>query len=130
MTLFSIAPHSKFIPTLAEKVIDGTLLGGADQSNPFWLADTTIILPTRRAKLALADEFSRRGFGLLPDLRTFGGEAEDEEPFLPPFDVPTPPKPATSLERRLALSSLVDSWANTPSGKRAFSTPPTAAEIL
>ena len=101
MTLFSIAPHAKFIATLAEKVIDGTLLCGADRSNPFWLADTTIILPTRRAKLALADEFSRRGFGLLPDLRTFGGEAEDEEPFLPPFDTPTPPKPASNTQGTL-----------------------------
>ena len=130
MTLFSIAPHAKFITTLAERVIDGTLLGGADHASPFWLADVTIILPTRRAKLALADEFARRGFGLLPDLRTFGGEAEDEEPFLPPFDAPTPLPAANSLERRLALSSLIDKWANTPAGQRAFSSPPTAGEIL
>jgi ATP-dependent helicase/nuclease subunit B len=130
MTLFSIAPHSKFIPTLAEKVIDGTLLNGADRASPFWLADVTIILPTRRAKLALADEFARRGHGLLPDIRTFGGEAEDEEPFLPPFDAPTPLPAATPLERRLALSSLIDVWANTPAGQRAFSSPPTAGEIL
>jgi ATP-dependent helicase/nuclease subunit B len=129
MTLFSIAPHSKFIPTLAEKVIDGTLLGGADRDSPFWLADTTIILPTRRARLALADEFARRGFNLLPDLRTLGGEAEDEEPFLI-SEAPPPPPAASALERRLALSRLVASWAGTDNGRRAFSSPPTAAEIL
>lgn len=130
MTLFSIAPHARFIATLADKVLDGTLLGGADQSQPFWLSDVTIILPTRRAKLALADEFARRGHGLLPDIRTFGGEVEDEEPFLPPFDAPIPLPPATALERRLALSRLVEGWARSPDGQRAFSSPPTAGEIL
>ncbi|MGV8856079.1 MAG: double-strand break repair protein AddB [Devosia sp.] len=130
MTLFSIAPHARFIATLADRVIDGTLLGGADQTQPFWLTDVTIVLPTRRAKLALADEFARRGHGLLPDIRTFGGEVEDEEPFLPPFDAPVPLPAASGLERRLALSSLVDQWANSPAGQRAFSSPPTAGEIL
>ena len=130
MTLFSIAPHARFIATLADRVIDGTLLGGADQGQPFWLADVTIVLPTRRAKLALSDEFARRGHGLLPDIRTFGGEVEDEEPFLPPFDAPTPLPAASGLERRLVLSRLVDAWANTPGGRQAFSSPPTAGEIL
>ncbi|WP_137150250.1 double-strand break repair protein AddB [Devosia sp. FKR38] len=130
MTLFSIAPHAPFIATLADRIIDGTLLGGADRSQPFWLTDVTIVLPTRRAKLALADEFARRGLGLLPDIRTFGGEVADEEPFLPPFDAPTPLPAASALERRLVLSRLVHAWANTEGGQRAFSTPPTAGEIL
>src|SRR5690606_4867611 len=130
MTLFSIAPHARFIPTLAERVLDGTLLGGWDRSDPFWLADVTIILPTRRARLALADAFARRGHGLLPDIRTLGGEVEDEEPFLPPFDAPPLPPAASTLERRLVLSQLVAAWANTAQGRQAFSSPPTAAEIL
>ncbi|MDB5472812.1 MAG: addB [Devosia sp.] len=130
MTLYSIAPHSMFLRTLAHNVIDGTLLGEWDRTQPFWLADVTIIVPTRRAKLALANEFSRAGQGLLPDIRTFGGEVEDEEPFLPPFDAPIPLPAATALERRLVLSQLVDRWANTPEGQQAFSTPPTAGEIL
>jgi len=130
MTLFSIAPHARFIATLADRVIDGSLLAGADQTQPFWLTDVTIVLPTRRAKLALADEFARRGHSLLPDIRTFGGEVEDEEPFLPPFDAPTPLPAASGLERRLVLSSLVDQWANSAAGQRAFSSPPTAGEIL
>jgi ATP-dependent helicase/nuclease subunit B len=130
MSLFSIAPHAVFLRTLAEKVLDGTLLGGADQSHPFWLTDVTIVVPTRRAKLALANEFARLGHGLLPDIRTFGGEVEDEEPFLPPFDAPITPPAATALERRLVLSRLVDAWAKTEAGREAFSTPPTAGEIL
>ena len=124
MTLFSIAPHAKFIPTLAARIIDGTLLGGADRTHPFWLTDVTIVVPTRRARLALADEFCRLGFGLLPDIRTFGGEAEDEEPFLPPFDLPTPLPAASALERRLKLSELVAAWAESTAGRQAFSTPP------
>ena len=130
MTLFSIAPHAKFLGTLAEKIIDGTLLNGAARDHPLWLTDVTIVVPTRRARLVLADEFSRRGHGLLPDIRTFGGEAEDEEPFLPPFDAPTPLPAATPLERRLVLSNLVDKWANSPAGREAFSSPPMAGEIL
>ncbi|WEK04066.1 MAG: double-strand break repair protein AddB [Candidatus Devosia phytovorans] len=130
MTLYSIAPHAKFLRVLAEKIQDGTLLGGADRSSPFWLSDVTVILPTRRAKLVLAEEFNRLGHGLLPDIRTFGGEVEDEEPFLPPFDAPTPLPAASGLKRRLVLSSLVHGWANSPDGKRAFSSPPTAGEIL
>lgn len=130
MTLFSIAPHARFLRVLAEKVSDGTLLAGADQSHPFWLSDVTIVVPTRRAKLVLAEEFLRLGHGLLPDIRTFGGEVEDEEPFLPPFDAPTPLPAASALERRLVLSRLVDMWANSAAGHEAFSTPPTAGEIL
>ncbi|SEP59920.1 ATP-dependent helicase/nuclease subunit B [Devosia sp. YR412] len=130
MSVFSIAPQAKFLRVLAEKVSDGTLLSGFDRSQPFWLSDVTIVVPTRRAKLVLAEEFSRLGHGLLPDIRTFGGEVEDEEPFLPPFDAPTPLPAASGLKRRLVLSELVNQWANSPAGQRAFSSPPTAGEIL
>jgi ATP-dependent helicase/nuclease subunit B len=130
MTLYSIAPHARFIPTLADKVLDGTLLAGWDRSQPFWLSDVTLIVPTRRAKLALADEFARRGHGLLPDIRTLGGEVADEEPFLPPTKTAAPLPAASALERRLVLSQLVAAWADSREGRQAFSTPPTAAEIL
>lgn len=131
MSLYSIPPHQRFLATLAERVMDGTLLGGWDRANnPFWLSDVTIVVPTRRARLALADEFVRRGNGLLPDIRTFGGEVADEEPFLPPYDAPVPPPAATSLERRLVLSRLVAAWANSAAGLSAFSSPPTADEIF
>jgi len=130
MTLYSIAPQAVFLRVLAHNIIDGTLLGGADRSQPFWLTDVTIIVPTRRAKLALANEFLLAGQNLLPDIRTFGGEAADEEPFLPPFYAATPLPAASALERRLVLSRLVDGWAKTSEGQQAFSTPPTAGEIL
>jgi ATP-dependent helicase/nuclease subunit B len=89
----------------------------------------TIIVPTRRARLKLAEAFARQGGGavLLPDIRTFGGEAGEEEPFLPPFDVPPTPPVASALERRLTLSHLVRAFAE---GSGSFATPPNAAEVF
>ena len=130
MTIYSVAPHAPFLPKLADRILDGTLLGEWDRSQPFWLSDVTVIVPTQRARLGLAEAFRQRGGGLLPDIRTFGGEVEDEEPFLPPFDAPLLPPAASGLERRLVLSRLVGAWANTSEGRAAFSTPPTAGEIL
>jgi len=132
MTLYTIAPHRKFLRTLAENVGNGVLLSGWDRSKPFWLSDITIIVPTRRARFALAEEFAQLeiGRGLLPDIRTFGGESADEEPFLPPHDAPILPEAASSVERRLVLSRLVAAWAHSADGQQAFSTPPTAGEIL
>ena len=46
--LFTIAPDAPFLPTLAEAVLDGTILSSWPQTGPFWLADVTIVLPTRR----------------------------------------------------------------------------------
>ena len=128
-SLFSIAPHAPFITTLAARVLDGTLLGGWPRQGAFWLSDVTIILPTRRSRLALAAEFARQlgGAALLPDIRTFGGEVADEEPFLPPFDAPAIAPAASQLERRLTLSHLVRVFAE---GAGSFATPPNAAEIF
>lgn len=130
MSFFTIAPHARFLDVLADKVLDGTLLGDWDRNGPFWLSDVTIVLPTRRARLALAEAFARRGAGLLPDIRTFGGEVADEEPFLPPFDAPVLPPAVSTLERRLVLSRLIAAWSGTEAGRQAFATPPHAAEIL
>ena len=128
--LFTIAPDAPFLSVLADRVLDGTLLSGWPQQGPFWLSDVTIVLPTRRARLALAEAFLERGQRLLPDIRTFGGEQQDEEPFLPPHDLPGLPPAASALERRLFLARLIDAWARTPVGQQILATPPNAAEIL
>lgn len=132
MSLFTIAPHVRFLPTLAQAVMDGRILGDWPREGPFWLSDITIILPTQRARQALAEAFAihPQFTGLLPDIRTFGGDPGDEEPFLPPFDAPPSPPPASTLQRRLVLSRLVAAWAHSPVGGQAFATPPTAAEIF
>lgn len=128
-SLFSIAPHAPFLATLAERVLDGALFPDWPRSGPFWLSDITIILPTRRARFALAEEFARRlgGTVLLPDIRTFGGETADEEPFLPPTDAPASKPAASLLERRLTLSHLVRVFAEKA---ESFATPPNPAEIF
>ena len=128
--LFTIAADAPFLEVLADRVLDGTLLSGWPQQGPFWLADVTIVLPTRRARLALAEAFLKRNHGLLPDIRTFGGEQQDEEPFLPPHDLPNLPPAASALERKLFLAQLIDAWARTPGGQEILATPPNAAEIL
>ncbi|MBI4920214.1 MAG: double-strand break repair protein AddB [Devosia nanyangense] len=127
--LYTIAPHAPFLVTLVERMLDGTLLGDWERAGPFWLADVTIILPTRRARLTLAELFAERlgGAALLPDIRTFGGESADEEPFLPPVDAPAPMPPASLIERRLTLSRLVEAFAKSAEG---FASPPNAAEIF
>jgi len=127
--IYSIAPNARFLPTLVEGVLDGTLLNGWERSGPFWLSDITIIVPTRRSRLMLAELFAERlgGAAFLPDIRTFGGEASDEEPFLPPVDAPVAPPAASLLERRLVLSRLVHAFAQRADG---FASPPNAAEIL
>ncbi len=132
MRLFSIAPHEPFLPVLARAILDGRLLGGWDRTGPFWLSDVTVVVPTQRARQALAEAFAAApGFaGLLPDIRTFGGEEADEEPFLPPFDTAPMAPAASGLQRRLVLSHLVAGWARSGDGQQAFSTPPTAAEIF
>ncbi len=132
MNLFTIAPHTPFLRCLAGAIMDGRLLSAWDRSSPFWLSDVTVIVPTQRARQALADAFADHPDfpGLLPDIRTLGGEDREEEPFLPPFDAPPLPPTASPLRRRLILSRLVAGWAQSERGGLAFSTPPTAAEIF
>jgi ATP-dependent helicase/nuclease subunit B len=127
--LYSIAPHGRFLELLVDRVLDGTLLNDWERTGPFWLSDITIILPTRRARLELAEIFARRlgGAALLPDIRTFGGATEEEEPFLPPPGSDPVPREATPLERRLTLSRLVRQFAISAEG---LASPPNAAEIL
>lgn len=128
--LFSIAPDAPFLASLADRLLDGTLLGDWPRTGPFWLADVTIVLPTRRARLSLAQTLMERGHTLLPDIRTFGGDAEDEEPFLPPFDAPALPAAVAPFARMLTLARLIDAWARTPDGKLVLATPPNAAEVF
>lgn len=131
-TLYSIPPDARFLEVLARSVLDGTLIGDWPRTGAFWLADATIILPTRRARLALAETFLRlagRGL-LLPDIHSLGEEDEELEPFLPPVDDPPLPAPMGTRERQLAIARLVDAWARTPGGREVLASPPNPAEIL
>ncbi|NOZ31554.1 MAG: hypothetical protein GXP01_00455, partial [Alphaproteobacteria bacterium] len=74
--IFTIAPHTAFLPALADRLLDGTLVPGVDANDPFndplVLAECLIFLPTRRARLTLMDILVARSGGacILPQIRT------------------------------------------------------------
>ncbi len=83
------------------------------RNNPFWLSDVTIIVPTQRASLALAEAFAvaQKGAVMLPAIRTLGDEDGEEEAFLPPVEAPVWPKAISLMERRFLLAQLIAAWA-------------------
>ena len=111
--LFSIAPGPRFLATLADALVDGTLVKGfRPADDPLLLASATVYLPTRRAARAFSGEIIRALNGraaLLPSIRTLGDSNEDEFSF--PADETVALKPAAEeLMRRLTLSRLVLAW--------------------
>ena len=132
--LFTIAPHAPFLPTLVSRIDDGSLPG--PDPSPFGLSDLTILVPTRRARIALADAFlAAHGPALLlPDIRALGDTDAAELPFLPPYDAGPLPAPVSVAERRLHLATLVDAWIAAADraafNASGFASPPSAGEIL
>ena len=116
--LFTIGRGAPFLPTLADALLDGRLVGDLG-SDPLALAGVTLFLPTRRAARALGSVLAERlgPAALLPRMVPLGEADEAEldlaaEPLLEngpdPFSAPMPP-----LERRLILARLVQKWADT-----------------
>ncbi len=132
--LFSIAPHAPFLETLVAAIGDRRL--PHPEPGPFGLSDLTILVPTRRARTALADVLlARMGPALLlPDIRALGDADEAELPFLPPYHAGALPAPVGLGERRLTLASLVDAWVRAGDGcafnASGFASPPSPAEII
>jgi len=110
--IFSISPNACFLNTLVEGVIKGPLLGDWKKTGPFWLADVTIILPTRRSRLALSSAFANAmgGRALLPDIRTLGIDNDEENAFFPngfeEEELPT----IAEFDRRFLLCTLVEKF--------------------
>jgi ATP-dependent helicase/nuclease subunit B len=129
-SLFTIAADAPFLPTLAARIVDGTLLDGWPREGPFWLSDVTILLPTRRARAALAEAFLGLGQVLLPDIRSLGEEDAEAEPFLPPLDLPPEPHAASAMERRLVLARLVAHWTAQGGDAGGGASRPEAAEAF
>lgn len=108
LNLFTIAAGAPFADALAQGVIARFDLA----RDPFALADTTILVPTRRAVRTLSESFARLmgGAALLPQLRPLGDvdeeallfEAGAEDLALAPAMPP--------LRRRLLLATLVARW--------------------
>jgi ATP-dependent helicase/nuclease subunit B len=116
--VFSIPPGCAFLPTLADALLDGRLVGPLPD-DPAALADVTIYVPTRRAARALIALLAERGGGkaqLLPRIVPLGetDEAEFELTGLegtPLEEAASLKPPIPPLERRLILTRLVQRWS-------------------
>lgn len=114
--VFSIPSGAPFLPTLADALISGRLVGELGD-DPFALAAVTLYLPTRRTARAFSAILAERlgSAALLPRMVPLG-EADEAELDLssdtllePNGSLLHPPLPP--LERRLILSRLVQKWA-------------------
>jgi ATP-dependent helicase/nuclease subunit B len=107
MNVFTIPAGTAFAELLVRGVLEKI-----DTRDPFALADTTILVPTRRAVRTLSDSFARNlgGSALLPQIRPLGDIDEDELLFgMTSEDFSLPPV-VDPVRRRLQLAALVERW--------------------
>ena len=118
--LFTIAPGAPFLETLARSVLDGAIFPELSRANgPLALAGATIYVPTQRAAQALRRRFAEEHGSalLLPRIVPLGALDDSETRAL--FDVPATlfdygddiPEAVGEIDRRMALTRLVLSWA-------------------
>lgn len=113
--VFSIPAGAAFLPTLADAILSGALVPEfAWDRDPLGLADTTILVPTRRAARELrsvfAERLDRSGI-ILPVVQPLGEFDEETAAFEPvdPYELQLAPAIAP-LERLLRLAPLVRAW--------------------
>ncbi|HUG60204.1 MAG TPA: double-strand break repair protein AddB, partial [Methylomirabilota bacterium] len=112
--VFSIPAGAPFLATLADGILDGTLIPGtAFRDDPLALADLTVFLPTRRAARALATALVDRlggGATVLPRIRPLGDVDDDgADGLTDPAGLDLPP-PMDDPDRLVALAGLVLDW--------------------
>ncbi|KAA2213447.1 double-strand break repair protein AddB [Teichococcus oryzae] len=105
MRLYEIPAHQPFLPCLARGV-----LGMVGTDDPLALSRTTILLPTRRAALALREAFLEQANGqtlLLPRMRALSGLSTEEADELSlPILLDLPPA-VDAARRQAALTAMV-----------------------
>ena len=134
--IYTVPPGRPFLEALAEALMTGQLpIPGGARPGPMQLADTTLLLPTRRATRALQDAFLEAAGGtalLLPRIRPIIGGAEDDLSALTSAedlatDAAGDLRPAISdIGRQLALAKLIIAWSEAQGGAR---TPAQAAKL-
>ncbi|UUP17614.1 double-strand break repair protein AddB [Nitratireductor thuwali] len=114
--VFSIPPGVRFLPALADALLEGRLVPGFRyEADPLALADATIYLPTRRAARELRNVFVDRLGGasaILPTIRPLGefeAELADLETEGGAAMLDHAP-PVGQLDRLLLLAPLVQAW--------------------
>lgn len=126
----TIEPQHDFLTTLIDALFDGRLLPDFSLNkdtlagNPFYLADLTLFLPTRRAVRAAEDAIvkavaMRTGGGqaaLLPHIRAIGDTDEADlmlqDSAADPISILANLSPAMpDLERHVALTEMVWAWS-------------------
>ena len=106
MRVWSVDPCDPFLPTLAARLVDGTLWPtGTRPDHPLALADVTVYLPTRRAARALATAFLDLAPGAATALPRIEALGDGEDEFVPRTQVMGP------LEARVVLAELVRRFA-------------------
>lgn len=118
--LYTVPPGVPFLETLVEALLDDRLTKGAGSTTQpaFALADSTVLVPTRRASRALQEAFLKRAPNrslLLPQIRPISEADEDQglivaaAMFEPQCAEPIPPA-IDGLERQLLLAKLIGEW--------------------
>ncbi|ESR26000.1 double-strand break repair protein AddB [Lutibaculum baratangense] len=112
----NVPPTAPFLPTLADALMDGRLVPPRGDGSPHRLEDHLVLLPTRRACRALAEELLDRAEGratLLPRIRPIGDVDEVElalgGAFADPAELEIPPA-IPPLTRQMLLTRLVLAW--------------------
>jgi ATP-dependent helicase/nuclease subunit B len=134
--IYTVPPGRPFLTALAEALLAGDLPNpGGTRPGPMQLADTTLLLPTRRATRALQEAFLRAAGGtalLLPRIRPIIGAAEEDLGALASAedlatDAAGELRPAISdMGRQLALAKLIIAWSEAKGETR---TPAQAAKL-
>ncbi|MEO1718817.1 MAG: double-strand break repair protein AddB [Pseudomonadota bacterium] len=125
-SLYTIPPDKPFLRTLARAVLDGVFHDRTDghtslSPDEFALADTTILLPTRRAARALQDAFldvSPDRALLLPEIRPIS-EGDEDGSLISAFasrdaavhEAALIPSAIEPIARQLLLAKLIQEWA-------------------
>lgn len=134
--IYTIPPGQSFLTALAGALLTGELPApGGARPGPLQLADTTLLLPTRRATRALQEAFLKAAGGaavLLPQIKPIIGGAEEDlgalanaEDFA--TDAAGELRPAIGdMARQLALASLIIRWSEAQGGTH---TPAQAAKL-
>lgn len=115
LNLYSIPPSAPFLPTFVDHLLAGRF--GPLPADPAAIADTLILLPTRRAArtlTALLSDAAPDGATILPTIRAIGDVDEDallfgtaETDFLRAADVLVETPALSPVERHLVLTDLV-----------------------